>query len=612
MSGFKNRFQDSRLRDGRIARTALGPAFGVAVTLAPAALARESAAQTTRLPNPAVVRWWVVPINPPCECSTRTPTFGRSVNDCGEVVGDTRTSIYCDGVPWAWSLCGTLGTIASTLPQETIDLRGLGGTGAGVARGTANGINNDAVVVGALDLSGGSLATAHWWHLGTMVPSGSCESGECLCRSSLTGQPISPPGTQLSALNAVAEGGIGHAVGTVGSLGSGTDPLRAFWIDLSLPSAPTFLPPVSGVAHSETGAYSIASRLGTDLVVGFSAGTAPWAGPTGADEAAVWSVSSAGMTGSPLSKPPFGAWSAVATGVNTGNGTTSNPDVAGFLIAASVPSGAASAAAWIAGGSVSKLADLVPGGPSRAWAVSERDSHGDVVICGGAAQEYAPSTPAGFVWWTATTPTMMPSVLGGVAFHGADFNAGALEIALPPELSGAMSSTTAPVIVELRDVNALGWMTGTIVGPGLPDAQAALVLPAALQSDLDNDGFVDSPDITLLLNAWGACTAVGYCLGDLDGSGAVDSADFAYLLNEWAPQIYAGQPRANSLALACERLSCRGIVGAEPVLAAEIVEIFACFGCCDSGELACFLSQLSPEPRDAVIATIRERLEVQR
>ena len=152
-------------------------------------------------------------------------------------------------------------------------------------------------------------------------------------------------------------------------------------------------------------------------------------------------------------------------------------------------------------------------------------------------------------------------------------------------------------------------MVGTIAGPGHPEAQAALILPAPLQADLDNDGFVDSPDISLLLNSWGACASAGYCLGDLDGSGLVDSADFAYLLNEWAPRSYVGEPPVNSLALICERLSCRGDPGIQPVLAEEIVDIFACFGCCDSGEFACFLSQLSPEPRDAVITLIRERLE---
>lgn len=609
MSRCKIRFQCARSGGGSCARAVLARVAGLSAALAPAAIAREGTAQVTRLPNPAVVRWWVVPIDPPCECSTRTPTYGRALNDCGEVVGDTRDSNYCVRVPWAWSLCGTLGTNPSTLPRETIDLRGLGGTGAGVARGTANAINNDAVVVGALDSSGGSTPVAHWWHLGTLVNGGSCESGECLCRSSLTGQLGASGGNQPGAFAAIAEGGLGHAVGTFGELGSSTDPLRAFWIDLSSPSTLTLLPPVSGGTLSETAAYSIATRLGSDLIVGFSAGTTPWSGATGADEAVWWTLWSTGLTGSPLSKPPSGAWSAVATGANGGSGATSNPDVAGFLMSPVGPTGTASAAAWIAGGAVSKLADLLPGGPSRAWSVSERDCRGDVVICGGAAEVPSVSNPAGLVWWTAATPNMPSLVLGGTAFYGADFNSGALKLALPPELTGSMTSTSAPVIVELRDVNSLGWMVGTIAGPGHPEAQAALILPAPLQADLDNDGFVDSPDISLLLNSWGACASAGYCLGDLDGSGLVDSADFAYLLNEWAPRSYVGEPPVNSLALICERLSCRGDPGIQPVLAEEIVDIFACFGCCDSGEFACFLSQLSPEPRDAVITLIRERLE---
>jgi len=431
--------------------------------------------------------------------------------------------------------------------------------------------------VGSLDASGGSTPVAHWWHLGTLVNGGSCESGECVCRSSLTGQLGSSGGNQTSAFTSIAEGGLGHAVGTFGELGSSTDPLRAFWLDLSSPSTPTLLPPVGGGSLSETAAYSIATRLGTDFVVGFSAGTTPWTGATGADEAAWWTLSSAGLTGSPLSKPPSGAWAAVATGANGGSGATSGPDVAGFLISPVGPAGAASAAAWIAGGAVAKLADLVPGGPSRAWSVSERDSQGDVVICGGAAEVPSISNPAGLVWWTAPTPTMAPMVLSGVAFYGADFNSGLLAFAEPPDLTGSMPAPTAAVVLELRDVNPMGWMVGTVARSGHPESNAVLILPAALQADLDNDGFVDSPDISLLLNAWGACASAGYCLGDLDGSGAVDSADFAYLLNEWAPRSYVDQPPVNSLSLICERLSCRGDPGAEPVLAAAIVEMFECF-----------------------------------
>jgi len=577
----------------------------------PPAIAREGTAQVTRLPNPAVVRWWVVPIDPPCECSTRTPTYGRSLNDCGEVVGDTRDSNYCVSVPWAWSLCGTLGTNPSTLPLETIDLRGLGGTGAGVARGTANAINNDAVVVGALDASGGSTPVAHWWRLGTLVNGGSCSEGDCVCRTALTGEIATPPGNQAGSFTGITDGGLGRAVGVFGQLGSNTDPARAFWSDLSSPSALALLPAVGGASTLETRSYAIATGFNADLVVGFSSGATPWTGASGADDAALWTVVSTGIVGSALPKPSVGLWSAVAAGVNSGDGVTNNSDVAGFLIPTGGAAVAPIATVWVGGGAASQIGPLATSGPSRAWSVSERDVQGDVLICGGAAEEYLPLLPAGFVWWTAATPNWPSLVLGGTAFYGADFNSGALKLAFPPELTGSMTSTSAPVIVELRDVNSLGWMVGTIAGPGHPDAQAALILPAPLQSDLNNDGFVDSQDLSVLLGAWGACDAGEHCPGDLDGSGAVDSADFAYLLNEWAPRSYVGEPPVNSLALICERLSCRGDPGIQPVLAEEIVEIFACFGCCDSGEFACFLSQLSPEPRDAVITLIRERLEVQ-
>jgi len=46
-------------------------------------------------------------------------------------------------------------------------------------------------------------------------------------------------------------------------------------------------------------------------------------------------------------------------------------------------------------------------------------------------------------------------------------------------------------------------------------------------SDLDNDGAVSGPDLTILLGCWGVTC------GDIDGSGTTDGADLAAMLSAW-------------------------------------------------------------------------------
>lgn len=50
-----------------------------------------------------------------------------------------------------------------------------------------------------------------------------------------------------------------------------------------------------------------------------------------------------------------------------------------------------------------------------------------------------------------------------------------------------------------------------------------------LRGDIDNNGFVDAVDISLLLSAW----QTSLPLADLDGSGLVDGADLAQVLGDW-------------------------------------------------------------------------------
>ena len=49
-------------------------------------------------------------------------------------------------------------------------------------------------------------------------------------------------------------------------------------------------------------------------------------------------------------------------------------------------------------------------------------------------------------------------------------------------------------------------------------------------ADLNGDGVVSAADLTILLNAWGACVN---CPADLTGDDTVDAADLSIMLNAW-------------------------------------------------------------------------------
>jgi dienelactone hydrolase len=67
-------------------------------------------------------------------------------------------------------------------------------------------------------------------------------------------------------------------------------------------------------------------------------------------------------------------------------------------------------------------------------------------------------------------------------------------------------------------------------GAGTSTALAAAFTPAANPADLNGDGAVGGADLSILLNAWGACTA---CTADIDQNGEVNGADLATLLSSW-------------------------------------------------------------------------------
>ncbi|MGP1345623.1 MAG: hypothetical protein ACTS3F_03010 [Phycisphaerales bacterium] len=74
---------------------------------------------------------------------------------------------------------------------------------------------------------------------------------------------------------------------------------------------------------------------------------------------------------------------------------------------------------------------------------------------------------------------------------------------------------------------------GFLTAGGLPSAGIAKFKPCLTPgnpADLNNDGFVNSDDLGILLSSFG-CVAPGPCTGDVDGDGDVDSDDLGLLLS---------------------------------------------------------------------------------
>ncbi|HAW95899.1 MAG: hypothetical protein CMJ33_08090 [Phycisphaerae bacterium] len=86
------------------------------------------------------------------------------------------------------------------------------------------------------------------------------------------------------------------------------------------------------------------------------------------------------------------------------------------------------------------------------------------------------------------------------------------------------------IVGSARDISLVGFDSFT--GWGCLDAQAALEqLDVAPSFDLNQDGTINGADLTLLLNAWGACAS---CDADFNGDGTVGGADLTQLLSQWA------------------------------------------------------------------------------
>lgn len=58
-------------------------------------------------------------------------------------------------------------------------------------------------------------------------------------------------------------------------------------------------------------------------------------------------------------------------------------------------------------------------------------------------------------------------------------------------------------------------------------------VPASVVGDLNGDGSVGAPDLSIMLSAWGACAPGQSCPADLNGDSSVGPQDLAALLGAW-------------------------------------------------------------------------------
>ncbi len=575
----------------RIRNTLLAACFGTCLGLG----IITSNAHCQSLPNPGQTRWWIVPLPAPCNCSTRTPTFASSLNDCGEVVGLTGSDpSYCPNLAWVWTICETLTPIVALTAH---DLGTLADPASGLefpALGLAAVINGDAVVGGSIRYDTSDVSAPFWWDLRLAETSSGCDIPDCLCVTAPSGF-IAP---DAGVVTAISDDDDPIFAGTFGSLGSAADPAHAWTSTLS---SPTSFVDLLGLPNPSGGSFESEARSAHTLIsgvqiAGFSKGAQQ--GATGADDAVLWQISEPTIP-VPLTEPIQGGvpqWAETAFAGNSSGDLVGSTSVARSF-------GARTGVWWTPNGEYADVGSLFEQSESQVRSISERDQVGDAIACGDNALVNDVAQSHAYVWWTKWSPRF--PVAQGTAFHGADFNSSNVRVTFAP--GSGSTPFGIPKLAELRDINSRGWMVGVTTVSSHPDHRAVLVLPAPCQADLTDDGFVDAADLAMLLGAWGTCVGglSGYCTGDLDDDGAISAADLSLLLSAWT----GSDPVPCSLASVCATLGCRGEAKTEREVAPEVLAAIEPYGCACCHDFACFLDSLCEETKMAVITEVRCFLE---
>ena len=188
--------------------------------------------------------------------------------------------------------------------------------------------------------------------------------------------------------------------------------------------------------------------------------------------------------------------------------------------------------------------------PPDAVSVSARAINTVGAIVGGATVPVdGYSSPVGrpALWPAKDTPIVLPvpkGDAGGVAYAisdsgiivGSAANSASDEHAIiileevAIDLNGLINRSVDAMLKRAGDVSNSGQIL--VRGDFAGEQNVALVLSPIIKSiaDLNTDCLVNSDDLALLLESWGACTA---CAADLDGNGSVGPNDLGKLLANW-------------------------------------------------------------------------------
>ncbi len=109
-----------------------------------------------------------------------------------------------------------------------------------------------------------------------------------------------------------------------------------------------------------------------------------------------------------------------------------------------------------------------------------------------------------------------------------------LEDGVYTDLTAAAPCCLGEHVARAFDINDAGDILVNIT-TGIFIVNRGILRPIAddVVGDLDGDGSVGTPDLVLLLGAWGPCDDCGDCLADLDGDCAVGGGDLILLLGNW-------------------------------------------------------------------------------
>ena len=524
--------------------------------------------------DPRTIRWHAQDLGILASRSATASTdsyVATGISQTGVVVG------YVQGLtiePWVWFPCDS---VSFGFPAgQMIALRPPSGS---LADARAYDVNSSGVIVGFADLAGGGTRPVYW---------------------SLSSAPPTITMTQLGTQNGVAHA-VNDAAGgwdivletgsvpcgirtpfryrqgepptTLRTLALHTGDSTAYALDVS---TPLFGQQPITVGYAEDPCvFSCSALTAVDAV--------RWSLPAVHPPDPVPDAFREDFATNPADPQPLNLWRAQALGVNSQRQSVGS-------YASPATNCLPRAVFWrfnkVAIDLGSAPPALTAGSRTTAMAISNSFTDGGVTIVG---RNDDPQT--GVIWWRPSTS----SAPGSAAFS-----------AVTTDMLCAATIPGLPLLRELVDINAKGWMIGNGEVAALSPRRAYLLRPNPCPIDLSGDFVVNAADQALVLGAWtpAGSTCSGCCPADLNGDGVVGSGDLAIVLGAWGTTctscIGAGGLPASGF---FESTVGEWVVNDESVDAA-----LSLFGFTSAPEFSAWLSELDEAAQAAALTAFNDVL----